>query len=238
MSSPLRTESRLGGSLVGLCAVALLALGCSDDFIEAGCDGALSAVVKGEVRNLPVDIEALDVKGQVSDTRFHLAFDAPESLRSENIGDWLVEFGFNPLGGTSTTATLREEMNDWFSQRGGPKPFQVTSKDPGDPCDPSRGDLCGGFGVDTNANGEVDAGIETLNEERYHRFVTSEDGGGGVVEFDILTPEEWRARFRLDIHWDEDDSTIPGGSIEGCFHALLVPKGDIREMVAPSKGGR
>ena len=35
MSSPLRTESRLGGSLVGLCAVALLALGCSDDFIEA-----------------------------------------------------------------------------------------------------------------------------------------------------------------------------------------------------------
>ena len=70
------------------------------------------------------------------------------------------------------------------------------------------------------------------------RTVDTGNTPGGVVEFDILTPEEWRARFRLDIHWDEDDSTIPGGSIEGCFHALLVPKGDIREMVAPSKGGR
>lgn len=220
-----------------LAILGLSAAGCADDFVEATCDGALSTVIKGEVRGLPVDVEALDVAGALARDRFHLSFTAPTSLKSENIGDWLLDFGFNPLGGTSSSATLQNLMRRWQDQRGGPKPFFTTSADPGLPCEPDRGALCGGFGVDTDRSGDLERD-ESQDEERYHRYVAGEQGvksGTGWVEFDRMTNEEWKARFDVSIDWDERSPTIAGGRLKGCFHTLLVPKGDLREFAAPRK---
>ena len=216
-------------------ALAASATGCADDFIEPTCDGELNTVVKGNVRGLEVDVESREVAGQIQFHRFYLAFPAPESALPENQGNWLIDFGRNPLGGVASSATLRDNMNDWFVQTGGPKPFWVTSKDQGVACEIRRGSLCGGFGADPDATGELERD-QSNNVERYHRFVEGEEFvGAGTLRFDKLTPEEWKASFEVEVDWDERDDIMPGGRLEGCFHAVLVPQPDHRAFARPAK---
>ncbi len=215
-------------------ALAASATGCADDFIEPTCDGELNTVVKGNVRGLEVDVESREVAGQIQFHRFYLAFPAPESALPENQGNWLIDFGRNPLGGVASSATLRDNMNDWFVQTGGPKPFWVTSKDQGVACEIRRGSLCGGFGADPDATGELERD-QSNNVERYHRFVEGDEGvGAGNVEFEVMDSEVWKATFDVTIDADEREPTILGGNLKGCFYGLLVQQGDHHEFAAPS----
>ncbi len=217
-------------------ALSLAWAGCADDFIVATCDGALNTVVKGRVRGHDVDVESLEVVGTLAGDRFQLSFPAPDTAPAEHRGQWLLDFGFNPLGGTQTTATLIDNMVDWHSQEGGPMPFRLTSRDSGVPCDPQRGSLCGGFGVDPDGSGFIEPETQTLGKERYHRFVEGEEFvGAGTLRFDKLTPEEWKASFEVEVDWDERDDIMPGGRLEGCFHAVLVPQSDHRAFARPAK---
>ena len=197
-------------------------VGCADVCSVATCDGALNTVVKGRVRGHDVDVETLDVVGTLARERFQLSFPAPDSAPPEHRGRWLLDFGFNPLGGTQSTATRIDNMVDWYSQQGGPLPFWLTSRDSGVPCDPQRGSLCGGFGVDPDGTGFLERD-QSNDVERYHRFVEGEEFvGAGTLRFDKLTPEEWKASFEVEVDWDERDDIMPGGSLEGCFRAVLV----------------
>ena len=222
-------------SLAVVLAVVLVvgATGCADDFIEPTCDGELNMVVKGRVRGLDVDIESLKVTGQVHRSRFYLSFPAPDSPLPENQGAWLIDFGRNPLGGADSTATLRDSMDDWFVQKGGPRPFWATSKDQGSPCDPRRGALCGGFGADPDGTGDLERD-QSNDVERYHRFIEGEEGvGAGTIDFEILSSEVWKAAFDVTIDADEREPTIPGGNLQGCFYGLLVQQGDHHSFAAP-----
>ena len=209
--------------------------GCADDFIEPDCSGHLNTVIKGNVRGLEVDIESRKVAGAVEFGRFYLSFPAPESGLSENRGNWLIDFGRNPLGGVQSSATLQENMNDWYTQGGGPKPFSVTSKDQGVACEVRRGALCGGFGVDPDSNGKIVRGEQTNFEERYHRFVEGDEGvGSGFIDFEILETEAWKATFEVEIDADLDEATTLGGKLAGCFYALLVQAGPVDTFGVPT----
>ncbi len=239
-SRPSSKKVGLHGLLRTLATAALVsgAAGCADDFIEATCDGELNTVVKGSVRGLEVDIESLEVVGSLDKDRFYLAFEVPAAARVSMtsggiVPTWLLDFGFNPLGGTASSATLSDNMAKWYGQTGGPKPFWITSRDSGVPCDPLRGSLCGGFGTDIDSSGELER-ERSDNDERYHRFIEGEEFvGAGTVNFEVLTPEEWKATFSVTIDADELEPTIPGGKLEGCFHTLLVPRGKTREFASP-----
>lgn len=221
--------------LTTLIALSLLAsTGCAEDFIEPDCSGELNTVVKGAVRGLEVDIESREVVGAVLFSRFYLAFPAPESAAPENQGNWLIDFGRNPLGGVSSSQTLRGSLNDWQSQQGGPLPFWLTSRDQGVDCDVRRGNLCGGFGADPDGTGELER-EQSNNVERYHRFVEGDEGtGAGHIAFEELSSEVWKATFDVDIDADEYEPTTLGGNLKGCFYALLVQKGDRHQFAAPT----
>ena len=222
-------------ALAAVAALSLASVGCADDFIVATCDGALNTVVKGKVRGHDVDVESLEVVGTLARDRFQLSFPAPDSAPAEHRGQWLLDFGFNPLGGTQTTATLIDNMVDWHAQEGGPKPFWLTSRDSGIPCDPQRGSLCGGFGVDPDGTGFLERD-QSNDVERYHRFVEGEEFvGAGTLRFDKLTPEEWKASFEVEVDWDERADIMPGGLLQGSFHAVLVPQTDHRAFAQPAK---
>lgn len=216
-------------------ALLVLLGGCADDFIEPDCSGHLNTVIKGQVRGLEVDIESREVAGALTDDRMYLAFPAPESALEENQGNWLIDFGRNPLGGVATlTTTLLKSMDDWHSQTGGPKPFRTTSRDQGVACEVRRGEFCGGFGADPNGDGVL-APEQTNNVERYHRFIEGEEGvGSGSVAFDILKSEELKATFDVRIDADELEPTILGGQLKGCFYALLVRQQSRHNFAAPT----
>ena len=99
----------------------LLAAGCADSFITADCEGELELVVKGESRGFVVDVESREVKGGVDTERFWLSFPDPERGIEIDAADWLVELGFNPMGGYETLGSnLRNNMLPWYEAPGSP----------------------------------------------------------------------------------------------------------------------
>ena len=202
--------------MVMLAGLFLLGSGCAEPPVAVDCAGALDTVVKGEVRGHSIDIEQMDVKGGVGAERFYLSFPSPEPGKNgQDPGDWLIDFGYNPLGGLQLAGPeLKSDMRAYQDKATGVEPFEVTNKDRGFKCEVLRGELCGGFGVDLDGSGVLER-EETLGAERYHRSLS------GSVEFLEMEPELWHASFSLEIGWDEDDNEIDGGQLEGCFRAWL-----------------
>jgi len=187
---------------------------CADPYIEVNCDGHLELVVKGDSRGVEVDVEGLEVGGAVEQERFHVSFPSPLEGLVRDEKDWLLEFGYNPLVavGTGLSKNLQNDMKKWFN--GGSHRFQVTNKDVDQAaCEVLRGTLCGRFGVDPDGNGSIDT--EETDAERFHRIES------GWVEFEALDSEAWKATFEVEVSHDEEEPTMLGGKLSGCFRASL-----------------
>ena len=200
---------------------ALAPCGCAEDFVELDCGGQLKTWVAsdGDVRSEAISVESRDVRGGLTKDRFWISFPSPEP--ADGSGDWLIDFGFNPLGGfASLDANLSGKMAAWHKKAGGPEPFSVSAAEPGDVCEVERGTLCGGLGVDRDGSGTIER-EGTGGAERYHRAKS------GMVEFQEMRTERWQATFSIVMDADEDSPTTLGGEVHGCFRALLVTEGGV-----------
>ena len=211
---------RASGPALTTFALMFLLSGCADPFVEALCDGNLKTVVRGALRGQEVDHEFVSVKGGVDIARFWLSFPSPAAEPGEVSEEWLLDFGINPLGGIETAGTgIQNDMRAWNEQGGTVgHPFSVTSKSQGEQCDVLRGELCGGFGVDPDGSGVLERDLTV--KERYHRAKS------GQVKFQEMRPEKWVASFSVELGADEDEPTMLGGHLEGCFRAYLDPQGN------------
>ena len=181
--------------LLGSLALATTWVGCADPFVEPSCDGPLSEVVKGSILDREVDIESMAVKGGVSAVRFVLSFPSPLTATREDAGDWLLDFGFNPLNDRVAEdlfgADVQQKMIEYYNK--GERPaFSIGSNDAETRCQVERGELCGGFGVDVDKDGVIDR-VNTNGKERYHRALS------GTMVFTELRPEHWTATFEVEI---------------------------------------
>jgi len=207
--------------LHGLALGLALTLGaCADPLIEPDCRDKLKAVVKGSIRGFDIDIESLALTGGLSNERMFINFRSPLADDSEFAGNWLLDFGYNPIPPLADRPDVPshgvQDPNLLLALTRSKdvlgSDFALASKDRGQACltGGERGTICSGFGVDTSEDGLIDLSTDS---ERYHRTLR------GDLTFVELTSSVIHAEFSMTFDHDIEEATVPDGELRGCFRA-------------------